>query len=50
MNKLIWQRKILKLGNSVALTIPEEIADALKLIPQDKVLITLEGNKVVFQK
>ena len=46
---MITKIHISKLGNSLALQIPDEIAETLKLKADDTVICTLENGKIVLE-
>jgi AbrB family looped-hinge helix DNA binding protein len=45
-----FKMKIVKVGNSLRVTIPKEIVEAVRLRAGDSVNISLEGNQIVIGK
>jgi len=40
-------RSLIKVGSSLALSIPKEIVDKLHLKPKEKVYVTTKGNQII---
>ena len=41
------ERSLIKIGSSLALSIPKNIVKKLRLKPKEKVYVTSEGNKII---
>ena len=46
----MFRMKVRKIGNSVNVTIPKEIAEALKLTVGDSVLMVVKEDKLIIRK
>ncbi len=45
----LFKRKAFKIGGSVAVRIPKELADAIELHPGDEVKLSVSKNKIVIE-
>ena len=50
MSELFLVRKVFRQGNSLGMTIPEEVANILKIGEGDELAVTLAGGRMVVWK
>jgi len=48
--RALFKRKAFKIGGSLAVRIPKEIADAIDIADGDEVSVTTEGEKLIIEK
>jgi antitoxin component of MazEF toxin-antitoxin module len=50
MSEVYFKRNLFKTGNSIAITIPQEIAEILGLVEDSEVKVTLEKDYILIKK